>query len=197
MNKIQVKIEKYYWACPGSEGTSKTLIKEVPDNVFAMLKEIDAVEISSKKIAGAIKKGQSALKELHLECCNDYYNMVEDYWLYDTYNEFYEESIKESLNDDIELQLFKPEYSKEEFKENWLIGSIDTTSVKFDYDFRYDDIVSSDDFDGLYETYLLNSYHEWLWKHEDKYFIAPRVGLYLDDIREEEANYVITLLYPE
>ena len=118
--------------------------------------------------------------------------MVEEYWLYEAYNEFLEESLRASLEEDAEQGLYTP-ISFEDFVEMSKTVSIDFMALNFgDFDDNEIDFEYEDDVEYRYDSYILSNYYDWLREH-DHWFAAERIGIDLDACRDDEVDYVIKM----
>ena len=115
--------------------------------------------------------------------------MVEEYWLYEAYNEFLYECLERHMKQDISDGLYQPTDSEDDEDEDYY------EDEDFDDD-DYEDDDDDDDYEDDYddddeESYDLNEYYNWVKEH-DHYFVADRVGLNICACRDEEVDYTIT-----
>ena len=118
MSTIKVKLEVCYgYDCTGcGHGSEDTIEIEVSEDVLDVLKKFDTSEITCEKIMEAIEAGQSELEDMHDEIEEAFYNMVEEYWLFEAYNECLTESLSGWMENDIESGVYTP-ISFDEFTE--------------------------------------------------------------------------------
>ena len=166
MAKIKVKLEAFYgFSCEGhSHGSEETFELEVNEIEFDALQKLGNKEISCEAVVQAIENGETKLQSLHERLEEKFYYMVEEYWLYEAYNECLYESLEEHIEQDINDGLYTP-----------------TNSEDFDDDCDDDDCDDDD---------YLDTYYDWVKEH-DHAFVAERVGLDLDAFRDDEVDYTI------
>ena len=197
MTKIEVKLTADYGCscCGHSYGGNDTIELEVSAEVLEALHRIGTTKVSREAVLEAINSGEDLLQALHEKIDEACFYMVEDYWLFEADNEFLQESLASSMDNDIDEGAFTP-ISPEEFTEEMKSGSIEFDGLQFGY---FDDI--DDDFDyedeelleDTYSQYILNDYYDWVCKH-DHDFIAERVGLDIDACHDEDTiDYTIIL----
>ena len=167
MSKITVDLEAFYGYSCGFQGhgSNETIEVEISDDELAALKQIDEAEVSAEAVAQAIEDGDPTLEALHEKLSDAFYNMVEEYWLFEAYNECLYDCLAQAIKEDIEEGLYEPTYLEEE-----------------DEDYDEDDE----------RDYDLDAYYEWV-KERDHWFIAERVGLDLDACHDDEVSYTIEL----
>ncbi|MBR0340349.1 MAG: hypothetical protein IIX40_09155 [Alistipes sp.] len=199
MAKIRVELEASYGCnCMGcGYGSKDTVEIEVNEQELEALRKLGSEEISCKAVVEAIEKGETALQPFHENIEKRFYNMVEEYWLYEADNECLEESLAGAIGDDISEGIFTPSISVDEFLEAVKNEEIDFDGLQFGYfediEDNYD-LEDEDDVQSLYDSYILNEYYDWVCGNgHDHAFVAERVGLDLDACREDEVNYTITL----
>ena len=187
MATVKVKLEvSYGYDCTGcGYGSEDTIGIEVSENVLGILRNIDASEIPCEKVMEALEEGNSELEDLHDEIEDAFYNMIEEYWLFEAYNECLSESLSSAMERDIESGEYTP-VSFDEFVAELESGELGLTEFKLG---RFDDFWELED---KYSNYLLNCYYNWVCEHDHE-FIAERVGLDLDACRDDEVNYTIYL----
>ena len=187
MATVKVKLEvSYGYDCTGcGYGSEDTIEIEVSENVLGILRNIDASEIPCEKVMEALEEGNSELEDLHDEIEDAFYNMIEEYWLFEAYNECLSESLSSAMERDIESGEYTP-VSFDEFVAELESGELGLTEFKLG---RFDDFWELED---KYSNYLLNCYYNWVCEHDHE-FIAERVGLDLDACRDDEVNYTIYL----
>ena len=105
MAKISVALDAFYGYSCGfqSHGSNETVEIEVSDNELEALKKFGKKEITAEDIVAAIEAGDTTLESLHEQLSEKFYYMVEEYWLYEAYNEFLEESLENSKDKDIKI----------------------------------------------------------------------------------------------
>ena len=188
MSKITVDLEAFYGYSCGfqSHGSNETLELEISDDELAALKQIDDEEVSSEDVVQAIESGDLTLESLHEKLSDAFYNMVEEYWLFEAYNECLYDSLEEAIKEDIRDGLYEPTYVEEDEDEEW--------DGRWDIECDEDEDEDEDDNDcngnDDERSYDLDAYYEWVKKH-DHWFIAERVGLDLDACHDDEVNYII------
>ena len=198
MAKITVDLEAFYGYSCGfqSHGSEETVEIEISDNELAALKKLGKEQITSEDIVAAIESGDKTFESLHEQLSEKFYYMVEEYWLYEAYNECLYECLAEHIEQDINDGLYTPEMSEndedddiEEIDEDELNDGVedfeddDSEEDEFEYEFEDDD--DKDDYD-------LDAYYEWVKEHDHE-FVAERVGLNLCACRDDEVNYTINL----
>ena len=199
MAKIRVELEASYGCnCMGcSYGSKDTVEIEVNEQELEALRKLGSEEISCEAVVAAIENGETALQPLHENIEKRFYNMVEEYWLYEADNECLEECLAGAIGDDISEGIFTPSISVEEFLEAVKNEEIDFDGLQFGYfediEDNYD-LEDEDDVQSLYDSYILNEYYDWVCGNgHDHAFVAERVGLDLDACHDDEVNYTITL----
>lgn len=200
MEKIKVTLNAFYgYSCMGRGHSSEQDIEvEVNEQEFEALRKLDAEEISSEVVAEAIEKGDTTLQPLHEKLEEEFYYMVEEYWLYEADNECLYECLEKHIEQDINDGLYTPTTSKdkydcfdchcwgEEDDDEDEDGCEDEEDGEDGEDEDYDDYDDEDE-----ESYDLDEYYDWVKEH-DHVFVAERVGLDLEACREDEVNYTIT-----
>lgn len=199
MAKIKVELNASFGCdCMGcGYGSEETIEIEVNEQELEALRKLGAEEISCEAVVEAIENGETALQSLHEQLEEKFYYMVEEYWLYEAYNECIEESLSEAMENDLNEDIFTPSLSVEEFVEAVKNEEIDFEGLEFGYfDYIEDnyDLEDEEDAQSLYNNYILNEYYDWVRGNEhDHAFIAERVGLDIDACRDDEVDYLITL----
>ena len=89
MTKIKVLLEAFYgYSCCGcGHGSNENIEVEVNDAQLEALRQIGKEKITCEDITKAIAQGTTVLEPLHEQLEEKYYYMVEEYWLYEAYNE--------------------------------------------------------------------------------------------------------------
>lgn len=198
MAKINVKLQAFYGFSCGecSHGSEETLEVEVNEKEFEALQKLGPEEISCEAVVESIENGETELQSLHDRLEEEFYYMVEEYWLYEADNDCLEESLIDALENDMEEEAYVPSMALEDFVEGAKNGEIDFEGLQFGYfddldeDFDYEE--EEEYLESTYKSYILNEYYDWVCGHDHE-FIAERVGLDLDACRDEEVNYTITL----
>ena len=188
MAKINVNLEAFYGyscGCHG-HGSKETIEMEVNEVEFEALQKLGTKEISCEAVISAIENGEKELISLHERLEEKFYYMVEEYWLYEAYNEFLYECLERHMKQDISDGLYQPTDSEDDEDEDYYE----------DEDFDDDDDDDDDDYEDDYddddeESYDLNEYYNWVKEH-DHVFVAERVGLDLGACRDDEVDYTIT-----
>lgn len=192
MAKIKVELEAFYGYSCGfrSHGSNETVELEISENELDALKKLGTENISCEAVVKAIKNGETALQSLHEKLEEKFYYMVEEYWLYEAYNECLEECLAEHIEQDINDGLYTPETKERDgFDCHCWAGDEDQESEDEDEDYEDED----EDYEEEEEDdYDLDAYYDWVKEH-DHAFVAERVGLDLYACREDEVNYTINL----
>ena len=119
--------------------------------------------------------------------------MVEEYWLYEAYNECLYESLEEHIDQDIKDGLFIPGislYEDESDYPNYANNEEEEESdEEEDDEYEYEE--DEEESDDIY-NYNLDEYYDWVKRHDHE-FAAERVGLDLDACRDDEVDYTIHL----
>ena len=138
MAKINVNLEAFYgYSCGGhGHGSEESIEMEVNEVEFEALQKLGTKEISCEAVVNAIENGEKELISLHERLEEKFYYMVEEYWLYEAYNEFLYECLERHMKQDISDGLYQPTDSKDDF----------------------------DDEDE--ESYELNKYYDWVKEHD-------------------------------
>ena len=173
MTKIKVNLEAFYGYGHGcSYGSKDTIELEISEQELETLQKFGTKEISCEEVVEAIENGETTLKPLHEKLEEKFYYMVEEYWLFEAYNEFLRENLEKYIEQDIEDKLYTPVLEDEEDSEG-----------------IYDDDEDSEECN----RYDLNHYYEWI-RLQGHDFAADRVGVDILAIREnEEVDYTIML----
>ena len=200
MAKINVNLEAFYgYSCGGhGHGSKETIEMEVNEVEFEALQKLGTKEISCEAVVNAIENGEKELISLHERLEEKFYYMVEEYWLYEAYNEFLYECLEKHLKQDVSDGLYPPtdleDDEDEDYYEDEDNEDEDYEDEDFDDDDDDDDFEDEgyeDDFDDEdEESYELNKYYDWVKEH-DHYFVAERVGLDLGACRDDEVDYTI------
>lgn len=196
MSKITVDLEAFYGYSCGFQGhgSNETIEVEISGDELAALKQIDEAEVSAEAVAQAIEDGDPTLEALHEKLSDAFYNMVEEYWLFEAYNECLYDCLRSSLKEDVSNGLYAApiidpdgfKHWKDEFEDDEDYEDFDDEDECFDDD----DDEDSETIPFSYEDYEIDDYYEWVKKH-DHWFIAERVGLDLDACHDDEVNYTI------
>ena len=197
MAKIKVELSASYGCnCMGcGYGSEETVEIEINEQELESLKKIEEGEVTREAVMKAIENGETELQSLHEKIEEKFYNMVEEYWLYEAYNECLEESLSEAMENDLNEELFTPSISVEEFIEAVKNEEIDFDGLEFGYfediEDNYD-LEDEDDVQSVYSSYILNEYYDWVCGNgHDHEFVAERVGVDLDACRDDEVDYII------
>lgn len=198
MAKITVDLEAFYGYSCGfqSHGSEETVEIEISDNELAALKKLGKEQITSEDIVAAIESGDKTFESLHEQLSEKFYYMVEEYWLYEAYNECLYECLAEHIEQDISDGLYTPEMSDNDEDDYDIEESEDEELDNDDEDLEdedseeddYEDDEDSEDEDN----YDLDAYFDWVKEHDHE-FAAERVGLDLDACRDDEVNYTINI----
>ena len=195
MAKINVELNAFYgYGCGRcGYGSNENIEIEVSDIELEALRKIGSDKISCKEIVSTIENGDTTLQSLHEQLEEKYYYMVEEYWLYEAYNECLYESLEEHIDQDIKDGLFIPGislYEDESDYPNYANNEEEEESdEEEDDEYEYEeDEEESDDINN----YNLDEYYDWVKRHDHE-FAAERVGLDLDACRDDEVDYTIHL----
>lgn len=194
MAKINVSLEAFYgFSCGGcGHGSEETLEVEVNEKELEALQKLGTEEISCKAVVKAIENGETELQSLHERIEEEFYYMVEEYWLYEADNECLYECLEEHIKQDIDDGLYTPETSDDECFDCHCMA---IESDNEDEDCYDDEDCEDEEYDEDYddeEQYDLDAYYDWVKEHDHE-FVAERVGLDIDACRDEKVNYTITL----
>lgn len=215
MAKIKVELNASHGCdCMGCcYGSDDTIEIEVNEQESEALQKLNSKDISCEVVVEAIENGVTVLQSLHERLKEKFHYMVEEYWLYEAYNEFLEESLENSKDKDIKTGLYTPP-SLEDVVEKVKSREINLLTLRFCVDTTlvlweklkdklesFKDINESDfynwegdpDVEYKYNRYILNHYYDWLCEHDHE-FVAERVGLDLDACQDDEVDYTIELL---
>ena len=205
MAKIQVSLGALYgYSCDGcSHSSNENIEVEVDDAQLEALRQIGKEKITCEDVAKAIKKGVTVLEALHKELEEKSYYMIEEYWLYEAYNEFLHESLTEAIIKDVRDGLYTPvkkedeeetfdcrfcsAFCDEELDEEEEDAECETTVDRCPLTIDEEDDDWDDDDAAQWD---MDDYYTWVCEH-DHAFVAERVGLNLDACRDEEVNYTI------
>ena len=179
MAKITAELEAFYGYGCGfqSYGSEDTIELEVSDIEFDALKKFEKNEITAEDVVKAIEAGDTTLESLHDKLSDEFYYMVEEYWLYEADNECLYECLEEHITQDIEDGLYSPIILEDDDEED-----LDEED--------YDD--DDEDYDDEEVNYDLDAYYDWVKEHDHE-FVAERVGLDLDACRDDEVVYKIII----
>ena len=197
MPKITVELNAFYGYGHGGGcyGSNETIEVEINDQELDALRKLGAKEISCEAVMETIESGDTTLQSLHERLEEKFYYMVEEYWLYEAYNECLYECLAEHIEQDIEDGLYAPSTSEDEEEdeeENDSDGDSEEEDSEDEDDFEDEDYDDEDDEDD--EDYDLDAYYEWVCADgHDHAFVAERVGLDLDACRDDEVDYTIQL----
>ena len=199
MAKITVDLEAFYGYSCGfqSHGSEETLEIEISDNELTALKKLGKEQITSEDIVAAIESGDKTFESLHEQLSEKFYYMVEEYWLYEAYNECLYECLAEHIEQDISDGLYTPEMSNKDEDDYDIEESEDEELDNDDEDLEdedseEDDYEDDEDYDDEEDNYDLDAYFDWVKEHDHE-FAAERVGLDLDACRDDEVNYTINI----
>ena len=170
---------------------------EISEAELDSLRKIAGDKISRRDAVAAIDSGKTIMESLHDKIDDACYNMIEEYWLFEAYNECLEESLSEAMENDMSKEIFTPSISVKEFIEAVKNNEIDFEGLEFgcfeDIEDDYD-LDDEEDAQSVYNSYILNEYYDWVRdKRHDHAFVAERVGLDLDACRDDEVDYTITI----
>ena len=191
MAKINVNLEAFYGyscGCHG-HGSKESIEMEVNEVELEALQKLGTKEISCEAVINAIENGEKELISLHERLEEKFYYMVEEYWLYEAYNEFLYECLERHMKQDISDGLYPPTDLEDDEDEDYYEDE-DYEDEDFDDDFEDEDYEDDYDDDDE-ESFDLNEYYNWVKEH-DHAFVADRVGLDLDACKDDEVDYTIT-----
>jgi hypothetical protein len=195
MAKIKVELNASYGCdCMGCGYGSEEIVEiEINEQELEALKKIGESEVTCETVMKAIENGETELQSLHERIEEEFYYMVEEYWLYEADNECLYECLEEHIKQDIDDGLYTPETSDDECFDCHCIAVESDDEDEDCYD--DDDDCEDEEYDEGYDDedqYDLDTYYDWVKEHDHE-FVAERVGLDLDACRDEEVNYKITL----
>ena len=219
MEKIKVLLEAFYgYSCSGhGHGSEQNIEVEVDDAQLEALRHIGKEKITCEDITKAIDQGATVLEPLHEQLEEKFYYMVEEYWLYEAYNECLDECLSEAIKEDVRDGLYTP--VKKEEKEETFDCRFCSAFCDEELDEEEDDdadaeeedenadaedenkgcetsvdccplTVDKEEDDDDAAQWDLDDYYAWVCEH-DHAFVAERVGLNLDACRDEEVIYTI------
>ena len=214
MTKIKVLLEAFYgYSCSGhGHGSEQNIEVEVDDAQLEALRQIGKEKIACGDITKAIAQGATVLEPLHEQLEEKFYYMVEEYWLYEAYNECLDECLDEAIKKDVRDGLYTPVKKREEeetfdcrfcstFYDEELNEEEDEDADAEEEDENADAEDNRSIYDRLYEEdwddddaaqWDMDDYYAWVCEH-DHAFVAERVGLNLDACRDDEVSYTIEL----
>ena len=177
MKNIKVNMEAFFgYGCAGGEwhGAEDSIELEIEDAAAATLKTLQSsgATLDQDVVKQAIADGHAELQPVYDVIAERFYNMVEEYWLYEADNECIDESLEPAFRADLENELYVPELTFD------------------DYMAEQDEDADEDDcFDDYYFD-CRDAYLAWVRTH-DHAFEAERVGLDLEACREDEVGFEI------
>ena len=207
MSKITVDLEAFYGYSCGFQGhgSNETIEVEISDDELAALKQIDEAEVSAEAVAQAIEDGDPTLEALPEKLSDAFYNMVEEYWLYEAYNECLDECLSEAIKEDVRDGLYTPvkkEEKEETFDCRFCSAFCDEELDEEEEDAECETTVDrcpltideeDDDWDDEDTAqWDMDDYYAWVCEH-DHAFVAERVGLNLDACHDDEVTYTIRI----
>lgn len=193
MATIRVNLNAFYGYGHGGGcyGSNETIELEINEQELEALQRLGEEEISCDAVIEAIENGESVLESLHEKLEDKFYYMVEEYWLYEAYNECLHECLAEHIEQDINDGLYTPASSDDE-EDSFDCNCLDDDSEEDAEDENYEDEEEYEDEDG----YDLDAYYDWVCGNDhDHAFVAERVGLDLDACRDDQVDYTITIIY--
>lgn len=196
MSKITVELEAFYGYSCGfqSHGSNETVELEVSDSELDALKKLGKEQITAEDIVAAIESGDTTLQSLHDKLEEKFYYMVEEYWLYEAYNECLYDSLDQSIKKDMDEGIYPPVSFEDVLEWFETAGniSLDDYTMNFVEDFDTSYIYDEKDLRDKYDEYIQDKYYDWVKEHNHE-FVAERVGLDLDACRDDEVDYTISL----
>ena len=193
MAKITVDLEAFYGYSCGfqSHGSEETVEIEISDDELAALKKLGKEQIIAEDIVTAIESGDNTLESLHEQLSEKFYYMVEEYWLYEAYNECLYECLADHIEQDISDGLYTPEMSDND-EDDYDFEESEDEELDNDDEDTEDDEDEDEEYEDEEDNYDLDAYFDWVKEHDHE-FAAERVGLDLDACRDDEVNYTINL----
>ena len=193
MAKITVELEAFYGYSCGfqSHGSNETVELEISDNELDALKKLGKEQITAEDIVDVIESGDNTLNSLHEQLSEKFYYMVEEYWLYEAYNECLDECLAEHIVQDMSEGIYPP-VTYDELIEWYETGDIDSDKLDFLAGFDEGGYLYEDQIEEKYDEFIRERYYDWVKEHDHE-FAAERVGLDLDACRDDEVNYTISL----
>ena len=205
MTKIKVLLDAFYgYSCDGcGHGSEQNIEVEVDDAQLEALRQIGKEKITCEDITKAIDQGATVLEPLHEQLEEKFYYMVEEYWLYEAYNECLDECLGEAIKEDVRNGLYTPVKKEEEeetfdcrfcsaFCDEELNEEEDDDADAEDNRSIYDRLYEEDWDDEDAAQWDMDDYYAWVCEH-DHAFVAERVGLNIDACRDEEVCYTLEL----
>ncbi|MBQ2027161.1 MAG: hypothetical protein II214_04615 [Alistipes sp.] len=196
MAKIKVELNASYGCdCMGcGYGSEETIEIEVNDQELEALRKLGTEEISCEAVVEAIESGYTTLQSLHEQLEEKFYYMVEEYWLYEAYNECLYDSLDQSIEKDMDEGIYPPVSFEDVLEWFETAGniSLDDCAMNFVEDFDTSYIYDEKDLRDKYDEYIQEKYYDWVKEHDHE-FVAERVGLDLDACRDDEVDYTIML----
>ena len=193
MAKITVELEAFYGYSCGFQGhgSNETVELDVSDSELDALKKFGKEQITAEDIVAAIESGDTTLQSLHEKLEEKFYDMVEEYWLYEADNECLDECLAEHIEQDMSEGIYPP-VAYDELIEWYETGDIDSDKLDFLAGFDEGGYLYEDQIEEKYDEFIRERYYDWVKEHDHE-FAAERVGLDLDACRDDEVNYTISL----
>lgn len=194
MATIKVDLNAFYGYGHGGGcyGSNETIEVEINDQELDALRKLGTKEISCEAVMETIESGDTTLQSLHEKLEEKFYYMVEEYWLYEAYNECLYECLAEHIEQDIEDGLYAPSTSEDEEDSLDYDEDDEDEDSEDEDDFEDEDYDDEDDEDD--EDYDLDAYYDWVCGNGHNHaFVAERVGLDLDACRDDAVDYTIHL----
>lgn len=186
----QLRVEFYFSDYEWDDTIIKPISFDASEEEYEALLSIGNATVTSDEIDDAISEGSDALVKLHDRLSEEFYNLLNHELVFNTYNELEDDSLEESFKTDLEKGLLPPELI-EQFEEN--LEEQDESLIKLLHSAEYaEDNISG----GLSNLFYLvrEDYRNWVYQHDDMYFIAERTGLCLDECKEiYDVEYTIYL----
>ena len=200
MKPIKVNLHACYgYSCCGCGiGSEDSIDLMVSNKAYDTLSRIKAEEISETEVGKAISAGHRELERMDRQITDAFYEMVDEYWLFEETNPDEEVVLDSNLDEDISSGEFTPAMTEEQFRNYWDEHQAFPPEYTTDYFSPWgEDIDDYDDVDSFiadqYHYYLLNAYREWVYD-QDHYTIALKTGLDLDACHDMPVEYTIELL---
>lgn len=188
--RIQVTLEAFYGVCcggGGGMGSEETQEIVVSQRVFNALQKINETEIDSEEVEEAIEAGVHNLKCLHDYLSNLFYEMVTHYWLYEAYNDCWQESLSNHILADIKSGIYVEKKDEDCYYEKSSYYNEDSNDSK--------DSDNDNEEDNYIDYRRLRAYKDWLLDGtHDNAFVAERTETDIEGIRNDyEVQYTIKL----
>ena len=171
MRTIKVKLgafSDWYMSNNSDYAKDEIIDYDITEEIMIILKEINPSEVSCREIINILAENNTPIKELHEKLSEIFYHRCESYFLFEGNDHVCEnEALFDSLDKDLANGIYD-EY-------------VDENKLE----------------DDEYLESLLGDYRDWVYEHDDHQFIADRIWLNLESIREDiDLDYTIILEGP-